>query len=137
MVRESCKLWRHLRRWLGRDISRLGSAAWDLRPVSRWPWALKGQRPNLGKHLILELSVKIELPPGMPAWVVVVAVIAGLLSALALIVVPVLKQVFPETGQHKLAWWRSFWKQKAAAREARRQWRAQVRRERQERRAIR
>jgi hypothetical protein len=79
------------------------------------------------------VSVRIELPPDMPVWVVITVLLVMIIGVLAFALNRAINRVFPvHTGQ-RLAWWQSFWKQRAEAKAARRKWRAQVRRERYER----
>jgi hypothetical protein len=69
----------------------------------------------------------------MPVWVVITALLVMIIGVLAFALNRAINRVFPvHTGQ-RLAWWQSFWKQRAEAKAARRKWRAQVRRERHER----
>ncbi|WP_143051136.1 hypothetical protein [Amycolatopsis pretoriensis] len=78
--------------------------------------------------------MRIELPPGMPTWTVAAVLLVVALPTLALLTVRVVNRVFPSTTEDRLAWWKAFWKQRAEAKAARRQWLAQVRCERRARR---
>jgi hypothetical protein len=79
--------------------------------------------------------VKIELPPGTPLWVIMLALVTFALPTVVFFGLRTINRIFPES--ERMTWWREYWKQRAAAKNARRRWRADVRRVRHERRAAR
>ncbi|WP_410628209.1 hypothetical protein [Amycolatopsis sp. cmx-8-4] len=106
-----------------------------LRPCGSHRNGLKGSRSaNLGSLLVLELTVKIELPSGLPVWVVVVVLVMPTSTCFLL---RVINRVFPDPADQRMVWWSAFWLQRAEAKAARRRWRAQVRRTRREHRKAR